>query len=356
MDKESLAIANKLRPSNILIAIIIGMAATGLIFYYSFDYENFQKIERANAWWLIAILILIVIRLLGYMYRIRYVTLKHLTWKQCFDVILLWEFASALSPTMVGGSAVSIYFLNREKISLGKSTAYILITTILDGVFFVLIAPIIFLFINFTDVFPQSHEIGTFLKNIPFQMSLYYYFIFSYTLYLIYCIIFSYGLFARPGIVYLFTKRVFSLPFLQKWRISAIKECINLTEASKEIRGKNLRYWMHLLASTSIVWVARFLLINALLAAFIPVYDHVLILGRQVVMWTILIFTPTPGGSFVAELVFPAFLGKFVENSALWAPLTFFWRFLTYYPYLIIGAFILPRWLKRVYRKEPETE
>jgi len=355
VDNQSQNILKKFKPGNILIAIVIGLVASGFIFYQSFDAEKFSQIESANLWWILAIIILIVIRQLAYMYRIRYVTLKQLSWSQSFDIILLWEFASALSPTMVGGSAVSIFFLNKEKISIGKSTAFILITTILDGIFFTAIAPIVFLLIKFDLLFPQVNEALAFFENVPFQMPLIYFFFVAYFAYFIYCILFSYAIFIKPySIAWLFSK-IFSISFLSKWKLRAIEECNNLAIAAEEIRGKDRTYWFHLIASTLIVWIARFLVINALIAAFMPVSEHLLIFGRQVIMWTILIFTPTPGGSVVAEFVFPVFLGKFVTNEALWGPLTFFWRFLTYYPYLILGAFILPRWIKRVFKKEPEA-
>jgi uncharacterized membrane protein YbhN (UPF0104 family) len=65
-------------------------------------------------------------------------------------------------------------------------------------------------------------------------------------------------------------------------------------------------------------------------------------------MWVILLVSPTPGGTGVAEFAFQGFLSDLtpVGLSALLAVL---WRFFSYYPYLLIGVFIFPRWLKKVY-------
>ncbi|MGK0280413.1 MAG: hypothetical protein ACI9RU_003196, partial [Litorivivens sp.] len=51
---------------------------------------------------LLGALLTVVIRDLGYMYRIRALTDNAISWRKSFDVIMLWEFASALTPSVVG--------------------------------------------------------------------------------------------------------------------------------------------------------------------------------------------------------------------------------------------------------------
>jgi uncharacterized protein (TIRG00374 family) len=80
--------------------------------------------------------------------------------------------------------------------------------------------------------------------------------------------------------------------------------------------------------------------------------DHFLLYARQVVMGILMIGSPTPGGTGVAEVVFSNFLGEFIDNAALTASLAFLWRLISYYPYLFVGAIVLPKWVKRVFRKE----
>ena len=67
-------------------------------------------------------------------------------------------------------------------------------------------------------------------------------------------------------------------------------------------------------------------------------------------MWVILLVSPTPGGSGVAEYAFPIFLGDFIPPG-LETALGLLWRLLSYYPYLFIGFIILPFWIRRVYLK-----
>jgi len=68
-------------------------------------------------------------------------------------------------------------------------------------------------------------------------------------------------------------------------------------------------------------------------------------------MWIILLVSPTPGGSGIAEFIFSDFLGDIIPNADWAIPLAVLWRLISYYPYLFIGAIVLPRWLSKVFKK-----
>ena len=49
--------------------------------------------------------------------------------------------------------------------------------------------------------------------------------------------------------------------------------------------------------------------------------------------------------SGVAEVMFNGFLGEFIDQGL--APgIGLLWRLISYYPYILIGAIILPRWIR----------
>jgi hypothetical protein len=124
--------------------------------------ETFTDALSAINWnsktflWLGVALLFMVGRDFFYMLRIRLLTNKELTWKSSFSVIMLWEFASALSPGVVGGAAVAMFILKREKIALGRSTAIVLITTLFYNLFYIILIPFVFLFIGQADLFPRE--------------------------------------------------------------------------------------------------------------------------------------------------------------------------------------------------------
>ena len=101
------------------------------------------------------------------------------------------------------------------------------------------------------------------------------------------------------------------------------------------------------MASTFFSWTARYWVVNFLILAFFPVKDHLLLYGKQLVMWVIMLISPTPGSSGVAEYAFSVFLGEFILVSSLISAIVILWRFLTYYLYLFSGSVVLPRWIRK---------
>ncbi len=94
-------------------------------------------------------------------------------------------------------------------------------------------------------------------------------------------------------------------------------------------------------------WTARYSIVNCIILAFSNDGGHNLVIyARQVVMGIIMLGSPTPRGSGIAEFMFSDFLGEFIPIG-LAASLGLLWRLISYYPYLFIGAVILPRWVRK---------
>lgn len=140
----------------IAIPIVIGLAVAIYMLWKNTDWAELEKIEWhwQMAFWLVIALLMMVIRDLAYMYRIRVLTGNHLTWRNSFDVIMLWEFASAITPSVVGGTGVALYILNKEGISTGKSTALVMITALFDELFYIITVPLVIVFIGTQYLFP----------------------------------------------------------------------------------------------------------------------------------------------------------------------------------------------------------
>jgi hypothetical protein len=288
---------------------------------------------------------MVVLRDFAYMYRIRVLTENQLSWRKSFDVIMLWEFASAVTPSVVGGSGVAIFILNKEKINLGKSTAIVMVTAMLDELFYILSVPIVFLLVGKSNLFPVNLEKEIFGFTLGSQEI--FWVGFSFIVLLTLTIIA--GVFMAPERVKKIIFTIFKLKILKRWSKKAIQTGNDIIITSQTLKGKPLTYWLKSFTATVFAWTARYFIVNFLILAFIPVSDHLLIFGRQLVMWVIMLISPTPGGAGVAELAFDGFLHDFIP-SGLTPAIALIWRFLTYYPYLIMGTLVLPQWLKRVYK------
>ena len=64
-------------------------------------------------------------------------------------------------------------------------------------------------------------------------------------------------------------------------------------------------------------------------------------------MWVMMLLLPSPGGSGFSEVIFSEFLGEFIPYVYLIPVFAILWRAVTYYPYLIVGVFMLPSWIKK---------
>lgn len=295
--------------------------------------------SRSILWICVAILFMVG-RDLFYIIRIRLLTHKELGWKSGFYVIMLWEFASALSPGVVGGAAVAMFILNREKIALGRSTAIVIVTAMLDNLFYVLMIPLVFFFIDQQDLFPRSTGGDLAVKYV---------FWIGFSVIFSVCLFLFASIFLAPKLASRFLSFLFRLPFLIRWRDKALQTGMDIEIASAEMSKEPFSYWIKVFAATCGSWVSRYLVINAILQAFLQLgfIDHILILGKQLVLWLFMLVSPTPGGSGVAEYAFGELLSTFSSSAILLTALAVLWRLISYFPYLFFGVILLPRWIRK---------
>ena len=342
-------IHNIIKPGRVVYPILIGLGVAAWMLWKNFDKEAFSFLvwTWAAVLGLLAAFGMMAIRDLAYMYRIRILTDKQLSWKQAFEVIMLWEFSSAVSPSAVGGTGPAIFFLYKEGINTGKSTAVVLTAIFLDEVFFILMVPLLY-FIFGDMVFPP----GVSMINEGIKMGL----IISYSAIFIYTVLLAYTLFINPYFFKWLLSYIFLVPFLRRYRTRMRKLANQLIVTSRLLKGQTISYWLKVSIATFLSWTARYWVVNFIFMAYffdhLGVMEHFLIYARQLTMWIILLVSPTPGGSGIAEFIFSDFLGDILPNAAWAIPMALLWRLISYYPYLFAGAIILPRWLKRVFKKK----
>lgn len=304
--------------------------------------EMLKQVEWTwySSFWILLAVVATVFRDLGYIFRMRVLSDGHLNWRQSFNVTLLWEFASALSPSVVGGSGVAMFIIGREGIALGRATAIVLVTALMDELFYVIMVPLVFVLVGMDDLFPEQ------LDNAFWGLPIKSIFWIGYSFILALVGLIFYGVFFRPRAFKFALLQVFRLRFLRRWRPQVIKVGDDIALTSVELRGKPTRFWALAFGSTIFSWASRFLVINFIAAAFFSVDDHLLLYARQLVMWVILLISPTPGGSGVAEVAFSGFFSDLLPTIGFIGVIAIIWRLFSYYLYLFIGVVILPRWLR----------
>lgn len=330
----------------IAIPVMIGLLAAVYMLYTNTDWAEFRKVnwELRSFLWMLAGFFMMALRDLAYMYRIRVLTDNQISWRNSFDVIMLWEFSSAVTPGIVGGTGVALYILNKEGLNAGKSTSTVMVTALLDQLFYIVMVPLVVLIIGTQQLFPV--ELQKEIFGIVFSVKGI--FIIGYGVTLLFGMLFVYGIFIHPQGLKKLLITIFKIRFLKKWGHKMAQVGNEIIQTSKEFRSKSFSFWIKASLATLFSWTARFCLINFLILAFTPVGDHLLIYARQLIMWIVMIISPTPGGTGIAEFAFEGFLSEFTPLG-LAGLLAVLWRLASYYPYLIIGLLILPKWLKKVY-------
>jgi uncharacterized protein (TIRG00374 family) len=255
-------------------------------------------------------------------------------------LIFINIFASGVTPLATGGGFAQVYFLSRNNVSVGTATAATAIRTVIASVLIFASVPLILTMEKgLNAIVPIKHGI-----------------LFSLLLIMLYIILF-YVLVKKKNIL----KRIIigilillnKLHLLKKEKFEKMK-----TSVDKEIelfmenlllfwKGSKVFFILSILSSSIYLFLLFFF--PYLLLKFMNIDVHILtVLSIQVLITFLIYFTPTPGGSGVAEGGFALIFSNFVSSNFV-PPLTFYWRFLTMYLGMIIG-FVL--FYKEVWKKD----
>lgn len=351
MPQDSGQIFKTLNPNKIWIPVLFGLAIVVYLFYSdpNVSIENLALIWNARPGMFFLALLMILARALLYIYRIKVIANEHLDWTSSLYVIILWEFASAVTPSVVGGTAVAVFILLKEGVSLGKSLALVMLTAILDNLIFVVFAPLVFIFAEGQIIPESSSPLGFLGWSFSPQTGLQLLFWISYTLIALYTLVMGYALFLKPRAFKWLLLKITTIKFLRKWRYRAYEHGNEIIWASSQLKGKQIMFWVSISLITILIWSVRYIQLNLIIASLVdlPFSDHVLIFARQIVLWIIMLVSPTPGSSGAAEFFFPMFFEDYLGPYTLIANIS--WRAMSFYPYLFLGAIFLPRWLRRVF-------
>lgn len=321
----------------IALPVLIGLGVTVWMFNDEFDATTLSEINLS--WHAIAGIVLAIVfvvgRDFGLAWRFHTIAYPELSWGRAARVDLMCAFTSAITPSAVGGSALAIFYLNREGVKLGRAATLTLTTLFLDEMFFVVFCPIIMLVVPFDELFGDVGPSG-FMEGVKIIFWLVYAGICVYTLMLFM------GIIAYPRWVSHKIKQMFMWRWLRRWRRGAFEMADNMIHTSIELRTRSRRWWLNVFGATTLSWFSRYLVVNALFWGFVPEASPLLIFARQFVVWVVLMVSPTPGGSGISEWLFTEYYGDLIGSASVALILALTWRLLSFYLYLIVGSVLLP--------------
>ncbi|MEM9546403.1 MAG: lysylphosphatidylglycerol synthase transmembrane domain-containing protein [Bacteroidota bacterium] len=352
------SVLQSIRLSRIIPPIIIGLAVVVWLMYRQLDMDELSKInwDFHIFFWIFMAVLMYIIRHLFYSWRMRIMTDNEFSWPKSMELIVLWEFASAVSPTSIGGSGVALFLLAQEKLSAAKTVSVVLYSMVIDTIFFVVSIPLLYMFLGPIMIRPGMESLSdldgfgfTFLGVILFMAA--------------YGSVFYYGLFVNPTSIKRLLLLFSRFTLLRRFKKDLRQTAMDVVDTSKEMQKKNYMFHAKAMIATAGAWVTRFLAINCIIIALISTtpmdfYNQFLIMARGETMHITTSFSPTPGGAGIAEYLFGGYYIDYVSEGIA-SLVALVWRIITYYSYLIGGAIIIPIWIREVMirrRKEAQLK
>jgi len=343
-------VLSTIKLSNIIIPMILGISVVGYLMWRQLDMDDLRSIplSRLTIIWIGLAVFMYVLRHLFYAWRLRIMTHDFFGWKKSIELIFIWEFSSAISPSSIGGSGVALFLLAQEKIGAARTVSVILYSMILDTIFFLITIPLLVFTLGPKVIRPGLE--GLSLDGYAYTLLIIYVFILSYGA------VFFYGLFFSPQKIRAFLHWLSKFKLIKRFRRDLVQIGSDVVETSREINKETMGFHAKAFLSTCGAWITRFLAINCIIIAILPdtpldTYTQYLLYGRGEIMHSITQFSPTPGGAGVMEYLFGGFFTDYIPKGISFL-IALIWRIITYYPYLIAGVIIIPIWVTKIINRK----
>lgn len=331
---------------SLILPIAVGLGVIVWMFMRDYHPGYFDNIQITGALiaGIIAGFLLIIGRDTASIARYHMLADGDLSWKKCFYVNTLCEFTSAITPSSVGGSSLIVVFLNREGIKGGRSLAIMMLCIFFDELVLVVGVPITLIAYPKEELFGPVSTLSNGLTFIFLAM---------YILISLYTLLLYLALFRCPKVMQRFFLWIASRKIWHRWHSTIERFANEMLDSAIEMKDKHFSYWCKAFLLTLASWLSRYLVVNALIFAFGSSGNQLLALARQLVLWITQTISPTPGGSGVSEYVFQFYYADFFSSAEQVLIVTFIWRIITFYLYLILGTFVVS---KKIQNKTTRNE
>ena len=236
-------------------------------------------------------------------------------------VVLSNYFLAVLTPGATGGAIAQVMFMRRAGVSVARSTVIILVRTIMSIFFLIVMLPI----------FMKQDEAITSWVPMPVIMTV--------------SVIFIAIPVAAVALMRTnYPKRIiyyFSRYFRHERRRQAFRLYYDFRQAVY-IMGKQPVMVLRAFIESGVSLTFIYMTVPAYFLGLQFPFDLVQVMGRMYLLNLVLYFSPTPGGSGIAEAGFVALFNHLVPSGTV-GILAVLWRFTAEYLPFVLGAFITLR-------------
>ncbi|HKK83081.1 MAG TPA: lysylphosphatidylglycerol synthase transmembrane domain-containing protein [Atribacterota bacterium] len=319
----------------LIISLTIGVVVFLVVFLLTIDKNTMKSFQHMDEGFLLVAAAVIFISMMVEGLRIQVVTRainENIGFWESVKIFYIVFFLGGITPYFSGAIPAQLALFSKKGIPIGKATMIATVRPIIKSIVFLIITPILFLY--FRESLEEYELLSWFLLIAAILFSLFFIVLFI-----------------------LVVKNPQKIQTIFKWlkELSFLKKYLNkpgVEQKMKWIMFQTIQFQrsFHLLLGhptemflmflyTALYWFLYFLIAPLLLLAMGIQLDYALIMIIQVLIFFVLPFLPTPGGSGAAELGFASLFSFFVPENLLGIYVGG-WRLFTFYINIIIGALL----------------
>ena len=247
------------------------------------------------------------------------VTGAKLTLKQVVNVVLSDYFLALVTPGASGGAIAQIMFMRKAGVPVAKATVVVLVRTVMSIFFLILLVPV---------VLHNDSDIGEWMSpSVIMTVS----------------VLFT----ALPVIVFFLMRTQYPEKWLDKltrrFSYNTRQNCFIWYEEFKnafKIMAKHPLKVLRAFVESGLSLLGIYATVPAFFTGLSNFsFDLCEVMGRMILLNLVLYFSPTPGGSGVAEVGFVALFSNILPDGVV-GIMAVMWRFAAEYLPFLLGAFV----------------
>ncbi|MEG0797525.1 MAG: lysylphosphatidylglycerol synthase transmembrane domain-containing protein [Acidaminococcaceae bacterium] len=310
---------NKLVRQLILLLLVVVLISVGVI-YFTFDIRALEYLTMFKPWSILGALGVLALGLFFDGTRLMQLTRvagEELSIREAVNVVLSNYFLALVTPGASGGAIAQIMFMKRAGIPVAKATAVVLVRTLMSIMFLIFLVPLVL------------HSDHNLVKWMPTSV-----------------ITLVSLVFISLPIVAIFLMRT---RYPEYWLVSLTAKCSRPLQRNcfgwyKEFKkasflmGKNPVSVFRAFVESGVSLLALYSVVPVFFKGFGLEVPYFLTMGRMVLLNLVLYFSPTPGGSGIAEGGFVVLFTPLLPSGIV-GVMAVLWRlFCEYIPFLLGGV------------------
>jgi len=246
-------------------------------------------------------------------------------YRDIFKIVLGAELGAAVSPPFIGGCPVKIGLLMKREFSAGTAFSLTLLENFEDALFFLVMVPVTLTLSSAWNLPVVKNGLSA-LRHAHFWLP-------AAGIAVAVLSAFFLLLFQSEGINRLF-------PAVRSITVRLISSYRNFIGTYHAIIRTGKKFFALTMTLTTVQWLCRYSIISLLLMGLGIPSQPLLFMALQVVVFALVAFIPSPGGTGGAEAIFYLTYRSLLPADAI-VIVTAGWRFLTFYFLLFLASILL---------------